>query len=346
MAGRCASKEWACACGNGSSRGCVLQAQRLETLLLPEPANVLGLPNEIGGPFHRWDEVGGNRRLIGVERQGDEILAPLRRGIDHGARHGMQGTLGERRERPDLLDVVSEEFDAKRLAPGARKHVDEPSAHRDLPALIDAFGALVPRECESLYERVEPDLVFCADFDRCRSRILGRKAFGESTRRCADEPPLGEDFERPCPFTDQVRRWLETGAELHAAARKEGDARRIGVPGDGLCCIACLLVFGKEAQESSCEGFMNRCQHERQSWFRDPRGSRKVVRERAKPLAFGESGYESMERRNRLVHTTGGNGVPCPNASRGRLSRSCRAHPDTRVTTTTPRGTPVSLRTR
>ena len=51
--------------------------------------------------------------------------------------------------------VVAEELDAERLAARAREHVDEPAAHGDLPALLDALDALVARERELLDERVE-----------------------------------------------------------------------------------------------------------------------------------------------------------------------------------------------
>ena len=229
----------------------------------------------------------------------------------------MQRALGERRERADLLDVVSEELDAKRLSPRAREHVDETSADGNLSALVDAFGPLVSGECEGLDERVETDVAVRPDLDRFRSRILGRKSFRESARRRADETSSGEDVERSRSFADEVCRGLEPRAELDTAARKQRDFRRIGVPGDGLCGIARLLVLGKKTEEGSPEGLVQRCQHKRKCGLRHPRRRWKVARERTKTLALGERGHEPVERRDRLVHTSGGNRVP-------RLHRSLR----------------------
>ena len=60
----------------------------------------------------------------------------------------MERALRERRERPDLLDVVSEELHAQRLAAGAREDVDETAAHCDLPALFHPLDAFVARDGE------------------------------------------------------------------------------------------------------------------------------------------------------------------------------------------------------
>ena len=55
----------------------------------------------------------------------------------------MERPLGERREGAHLLDLVTEQLDAERLAPGAREDVDDSAAHRELAAFLDPVDALV-----------------------------------------------------------------------------------------------------------------------------------------------------------------------------------------------------------
>ena len=68
----------------------------------------------------------------------------------------MKRALCERRERADVLDLIPEELDAKRLASGAGEDVDEPSADRDLAALLGPLDTLVAGEREGFDEAVEP----------------------------------------------------------------------------------------------------------------------------------------------------------------------------------------------
>jgi len=79
--------------------------------------------------------------------------------------------------------------------------------------------------------------------------VRGRKTFGKSSRRGAHEPSTGENGERPCAFSNEVRRRIEARVESNASARKQGDVGRIDIPGDGFGRISRLLVFGKEAEE-------------------------------------------------------------------------------------------------
>ena len=79
-------------------------------------------------------------------------------GIDRARLDRVQRALRERRERADRLDLVAEELDAQRLAPGRREDVDEPAANGELAAVVDALDALVARERELLGERVDAEL--------------------------------------------------------------------------------------------------------------------------------------------------------------------------------------------
>ena len=130
--------------------------------------------------------------------------------VDDSLCNGMERPLGERRERPDPLDLVAEELDTKRLSSRAREHVDEPAADGDLSALLDALHALVARERELLHERVE-----VASVARTRAgsrpvvRSRRRHALGERARRDADDAARREHLECSRPLADEVRRGLE-----------------------------------------------------------------------------------------------------------------------------------------
>src|SRR3546814_15694341 len=94
----------------------------------------------------------------------------------------MQRALRERRERADLLDLVAEELDTKRVAAGARKDVYEPAAHRELASGVDTLGALVPCERERFDEAVESELVPDPNLDHDGPFVLGRTAKSEERR--------------------------------------------------------------------------------------------------------------------------------------------------------------------
>ena len=93
----------------------------------------------------------GTRSLVVLGERSELRVAvgPLARREDHGLVDRVERALRERRERPDLLDLVSEELDAQRLAAGAREDVDETAAHGDLPALLHPLDAFVARRARA-----------------------------------------------------------------------------------------------------------------------------------------------------------------------------------------------------
>ena len=200
----------------------------------------------------------------------------------------MQRTLRERRERSDLLDLVAEELDTKRLASGAREDVDEAATNRDLAALLDALHALVPGERELLDECVEIARAGARQADD-RGPFLGRRhALGERARRHADEPSVAQDVERASPFADQVRGRLEARVDAHATARQERDGRGVDVPADSLGDVARVLVLGEQADERTVERRVQRREEERQRGLGHTRVRRERVDERAEALARSE----------------------------------------------------------
>ena len=93
-----------------------------------------------------------------------------------------QRSLCERREGADLLDLVTEELDAKRLAAGRRKDIDKAAADSELAPLLDPFDALVAGGCEVLGQRLDARLVSRLDLERrgpCGGR---RQPFGKRGR--------------------------------------------------------------------------------------------------------------------------------------------------------------------
>ena len=71
-------------------------------LFLPDLAHLVGLPDEVGRPVERRDQVAGDcRQLVVVgQRRLDEVEPPLGGGIDDRAVDGVQRALRERREGP------------------------------------------------------------------------------------------------------------------------------------------------------------------------------------------------------------------------------------------------------
>ena len=162
----------------------VRQVDRRQLLLLPDLADVDRLPDEVRARRDRRHEVGRDRSrslagLVVGKSDVVEVEPALGRGVDRDLVDRMQRALRERREGADALDLVAEELDAERLAPGRRIDVDDASAERELASLLRLVDALVARERELLGERVDPRLVARSNANRLRAR-LGR---GHAPRR-------------------------------------------------------------------------------------------------------------------------------------------------------------------
>ncbi len=129
-----------------------LQRLRLEGPPRPDLANGVGLPDEVGRPAERRDQVGRGRggcAVIGQRGLG-QVCEPLRRRVDHRAFDGVQRSLREGRVGAHRLDLVAEELDAQRLSAGRGEDVDDPPADSELPTLLGALDALVAGERQLL----------------------------------------------------------------------------------------------------------------------------------------------------------------------------------------------------
>jgi hypothetical protein len=132
----------------------------------------------------------------------------------------VQRALREGRERPHGLDLVAEELDSQRLAPGRRKDVDQAAANGEVAAFLSAVDPLVAGQREQLGERVEPGRLAGREQDRRRPRFGRRQRLRDRSGGGADEAAGREHVECPRALTDEVRRRLETRAPAHAATRQ------------------------------------------------------------------------------------------------------------------------------
>src|SRR5438477_11161220 len=142
----------------------------------------------------------------------------------------MDPALRERREGPDRLDLVAEELDPERLAPGGREDVDATATDRDVAALLRPLDPLVTRKCKLLDEVVDAAPVARCELDRLGPRIRGRHPLGDRGGGGAHEPAGREHVERARPLADEVRRRLEAGLPADAAARQQRDPRLAEAP--------------------------------------------------------------------------------------------------------------------
>ena len=164
IAGRWASKEKACDCGNGSSSDVPFSEISSRPSSDPDAAHLVGLPDEVRHAFeHRYEVVRDLRRrshrpFVVGERRLAQIGLALGRRVDDGVVDRVQRPLGERREGAHLLDLVAVELDAERLAARRREHVDEAAANGELAALLGALDPLVAGERQRLRQTVEAGL--------------------------------------------------------------------------------------------------------------------------------------------------------------------------------------------
>ena len=128
-----------------------IEGHGLELLLRPELAHLVRLEDEIRAGRDRRHEVARDRRrrfvrLVVGEPDLDEVEPPLRGWIDRRRLDGVQRALREGREGADALDLVAEELDAQRLAPGRREDVGDPAPERELASLLNLVDPLVSGE--------------------------------------------------------------------------------------------------------------------------------------------------------------------------------------------------------
>jgi hypothetical protein len=224
------------------------ERHRLEPLFLPDHADLVGLPHEIGTVRHWPHQIRRDRDRLAVvdERRLDEIQAALDGRIDDRRLDRMECALRERRERAHLFDLVAPELDAERLAAGRREDVDEPAANRELAALVGAFDTFVAGERKRLGEVFEADPLARRDPNRLRPRVRRWHRLGQRRGRSGDEATGGEYIERASAFADEVRRGFEAGTPVDAPARQHRNAFVTEEPGRSFGCVTCVLILRRQ----------------------------------------------------------------------------------------------------
>jgi hypothetical protein len=228
----------------------------------------------------------------------DEVETALRRRIDRRVVDRVQRALRKRREGADRLDLVAEQLDPQRIAPGRREDVDEPPANGELPALLDPLHPLVAGEREPLRQAVDATLVARGEVDPTWSCVDGRQALRERHGRGADEAPGREDVEGSRALADQVRRRLEPRLPGDTAAREQRDALLAQVPRRRLSGVARVGVLRQEHDERTREAEVEGGEDERQRRLGHAGSAAfEVGGERAESLALGELAREGVQRR-------------------------------------------------
>ena len=243
------------------------ERRRFDAVLLPHPAHVVRLKDEIGRAVERRDEVVGHlddRPLTLVVRElgFDEIEAALCRGVQRGLCYRVKRPLGEGREGAHGLDLVAEELDAKGLAAGRREDVDDAAAHGELSSVVHALHPLVAGERKRLPQAFDTGLETRAQLDRLGPHLRGRQPLGQRSRRRADEPASLEHVESSCPLADEVRRRQEPRLPGDAATRQQSDRVVAEEPGRALGSVARIRVLRKEDYNRTSEPLVQRGEQE------------------------------------------------------------------------------------
>ena len=160
-----------------------------------------------------------------------------------------QRPLGEDRKAPHRLDLVAEELDPDRLLLGSRIDVEDPSADRELPALLDLVDPLVAGVGEQQRDVVEVDALAAVQRQRLGPLRRVRNLLGERDRTGDDHRRrIGQRVHGGDPQPGQVGRRVEVGLEGGPARRVEMDGpgreERLHVAGQ----VASGAVIGRDDQ--------------------------------------------------------------------------------------------------
>ena len=293
-----------------------VERDRRQALLRPDGLNLVERPDEVWSPVERLHQVGGGleRTLFAVVRPEVDLgeLAPALGGWeDRRLLDRAQRALRERRERPDLLDLVAEELDTERFAAGGREHVDETAADCELAPFLDPLDALVAGGRKLFGECIDPGLVAGRDANN-RCPLAGRRnTFRHRRRGCADETAAVEHSKSTRTLTDEMRRWLQPRSPVDAARREQRHVLVAEEPARGLGRVACVGVLGQHDHETALQLVVQSSQNERQHRLRDAGARRQRCGELLEPLLCAEAFDEAVE--NGPVHDDG------PNRAFGRV---------------------------
>ncbi len=283
-----------------------LERDLVEPFLRPDPPHLVRLPDEVRGAVEHRHQVGrdlgrhGLAPVVLAERRLGQVGPALGGRVDHRPVDRMQRPLGERRERPHLLDLVAVELDSERLPAGGREDIDDAAADGELAALLGAVDALVAGERQRLCEPVEARLVSDLEANGLRPPGCGRDALGERRCRRANEAAAREHVEGTGSLADEVRGRLEAGAPPDAAPRQQRHVVRPDEPAGRLGRVASVGILRKQRDETAVELLVHGGQEQRQDGLGHARPRRQGSRERLQAVEREQLPDERMQ--YRTVH--------------------------------------------
>ena len=154
------------------------------------------------------------------------LLGELRCGRDLDQLGVPKRALGERREPPQRLDLVSEQIDPDGAVLGRREQVEQAAANRELATVLDLVDALIACRNEVAGGLLEVEQLARPQGEavgsECRiGHLLGQRhgADDDDGRLAALAGLVAQRVERRDPQADQVRRWGEVRLVGDASAR-------------------------------------------------------------------------------------------------------------------------------
>ena len=241
------------------------------------------MPDEIRRSVDGRDEIRRRDRLV-VRLLGEEVGATLRGWIHDDLVCGMERPLRERRERANLLDLVTEQLDAERFSAGRREDVHDAAADCELTAFVDTLHPFVASQREVLRQAVDAGLVADRELQRGRPRLDGGHSFGERRSRGAHQPSRREDVERPVPLAHEVGRRNEAGVVRDTASGKQRDVLGADEPAGPVRRVARVGVLGEQHEQPAAQLLVERCEEQRQHRLGNASPGRQRSRERLKAI--------------------------------------------------------------
>ena len=154
------------------------------------------------------------------------LLGELRGGRDLDQLGVPKRALGERREPPQRLDLVSEQIDPDGAVLGRREQVEQAAANRELATVLDLVDALIAGRNEVAGGLLEVEQLARPQGEAVGSEsrighLLGQRhgADDDDGRLAALAGLVAQRVERRDPQADQVRRWREVRLVGDTSAR-------------------------------------------------------------------------------------------------------------------------------
>ena len=203
--------------------------------------------------------------------QRSNALGPVRlvRRPDEHAFEGTDGTLGERREGTDRLDLVPEELNPNGRVRRRGEAVNDAPPRRDVAALLDLGDALVPHAEQVLSKVVAQHRFARAERQRLDSRLRSQSAFCQGGDAGDHETSgMSQGGQGARPQSDEVRCCADTRTGSGTDGRPECDRAPTKEGTEGSREVASLLICRDHRKDGLVNLARERRQEPRESWTR------------------------------------------------------------------------------